>query len=145
VLLAKCRNWIERAYQDLKGELGLDHFESRSYVGWHHHVSVCLAAYAFLLAEQSEAFSPGAPSVLQARSTRFRLDRSDPEGLPLRPERHTPSSLRTIRQLILCQTLAWLPRCPACRRAFPRRTTAVRRKPRAPRSQRRTRTALGDR
>jgi SRSO17 transposase len=65
VLLAKCRNWIERDYQDLKGELGLDHFEGRSYVGWHHHVSVCLAAYAFLLAEQSEAFPPGAPSVLQ--------------------------------------------------------------------------------
>lgn len=58
VLLAKCRNWIERDYQDLKGELGLDHFEGRSYVGWQHHVSMCLAAYAFLLAEQSEAFPP---------------------------------------------------------------------------------------
>lgn len=64
VLLAKCRNWIERDYQDLKGELGLDHFEGRSYVGWQHHVSMCLAAYAFLLAEQSVAFPPSA--VLEA-------------------------------------------------------------------------------
>ena len=62
--VAQCRNWIERDYQDLKGELGLDHFEGRSYVGWQHHVSMCLAAYAFLLAEQSEAFPPSA--VLEA-------------------------------------------------------------------------------
>ena len=66
VFLAKCRNWIERDYEDLKGELGLDHFEGRSYIGWHHHVSMCLAAYAFLVTLQSEAFPPGAPSLLEA-------------------------------------------------------------------------------
>jgi SRSO17 transposase len=66
VFLAKCRNWIERDYQDLKGELGLDHFEGRSYIGWHHHVSMCLAAYAFLLTLQSEAFPPGASCLLEA-------------------------------------------------------------------------------
>jgi hypothetical protein len=50
----------------------------------------------------------------------------DPSGLssgtrrdvPLRPERHTPHSLRTIRQLLLYAALRWLPRCPTCRRAF---------------------------
>ena len=76
--LAKCRNWIERDYQDLKGELGLDHFEGRSYVGWQHHVSMCLAAYAFLLAEPSEAFPPSA--AVEARS-----------GLPTRPLRRRGS------------------------------------------------------
>jgi len=63
--LAKCRNWIERDYEDLKGELGLDHFEGRSYIGWNHHVSMCLAAYAFLLTLQSEAFPPGVSSLLE--------------------------------------------------------------------------------
>jgi SRSO17 transposase len=48
----------ERVYQDLKGELGLDHFEGRSYVGWQHHVSCVLACYAFLVAERARAFPP---------------------------------------------------------------------------------------
>ena len=33
-----------KAYEELKGELGLDHFEGRSFPGWHHHVSVVLCA-----------------------------------------------------------------------------------------------------
>lgn len=51
---------IERSYQDLKGELGLDHFEGRSYRGWQHHVTCALACYAFLVAERSRAFPPSA-------------------------------------------------------------------------------------
>jgi SRSO17 transposase len=49
---------IERTYQDMKGEFGLDHFEGRSYRGWQHHVSVVLACYAFVVAERARAFSP---------------------------------------------------------------------------------------
>ena len=48
----------ERAYQELKGELGLDHFEGRSYTGWNHHVSVVLCCYSFVVAERVRAFSP---------------------------------------------------------------------------------------
>ena len=51
---------IERTYQDLKGELGLDHYEGRSYPGWHHHISVVLASYAFIAAERSRRFPPEA-------------------------------------------------------------------------------------
>jgi len=51
---------IERTYQDLKGELGLDHFEGRTYPGWQHHVSCVLAAAAFIVAEQARAFPPSA-------------------------------------------------------------------------------------
>ena len=51
---------IERTYRDLKGELGLDHYEGRSYPGWHHHISVVLASYAFIVAERSRLFPPGA-------------------------------------------------------------------------------------
>jgi SRSO17 transposase len=50
----------ERAYQELKGELGLDHYEGRSFVGWHHHVSVVLCCYAFVVAERARAFPPSA-------------------------------------------------------------------------------------
>jgi SRSO17 transposase len=51
----------ERVYEDLKGELGLDHFEGRSYIGWQHHVSCVLASYAFLVSEQARAFPPETP------------------------------------------------------------------------------------
>lgn len=43
---------IEQQYQDLKTELGLDHFEGRSYLGWHHHVVLSAVAYAFLQTER---------------------------------------------------------------------------------------------
>lgn len=50
----------ERMYEDLKGELGLDHFEGRSFRGWHHHVSVVICCYAFVVAERARAFPPSA-------------------------------------------------------------------------------------
>jgi hypothetical protein len=40
---------IEQSYQQLKEEIGLDHFEGRSWRGLHHHVTLCFMAYAFLL------------------------------------------------------------------------------------------------
>jgi SRSO17 transposase len=46
----------ERAYEDLKGELGLDHYEGRRYPGWHHHVSAVLACHAFVVAERARFF-----------------------------------------------------------------------------------------
>jgi SRSO17 transposase len=48
VRLAKLRWRIERDYQELKGELGLDHFEGRTWLGFHHHAALCAAAHAFL-------------------------------------------------------------------------------------------------
>jgi len=46
---------IEQQYQELKTELGLDHFEGRSYPGWHHHVVITAIAYAFLQQERMRA------------------------------------------------------------------------------------------
>jgi SRSO17 transposase len=48
VRLAKLRWRIERDYQEMKGELGLDHFEGRTWSGFHHHAALCSAAHAFL-------------------------------------------------------------------------------------------------
>lgn len=48
---------IERDYHDLKQEVGLGHFEGRGWVGFHHHATLCIAAYGFLISER-EAFSP---------------------------------------------------------------------------------------
>lgn len=48
----------ERAYEDMKGQLGLDHFEGRRYPGWHHHISAVLSCYAFIVAERARRFPP---------------------------------------------------------------------------------------
>ncbi len=48
VAIAKSRWWIEHSYRELKDELGLDHFEGRSWRGWNHHIVLVLMAYAFL-------------------------------------------------------------------------------------------------
>ena len=55
VRVAKLRWRIERDYQELKQELGLGHFEGRSWRGFHHHATLCVAAYAFLLAQRIAA------------------------------------------------------------------------------------------
>jgi SRSO17 transposase len=52
VELAKLRWRIERDYQDLKQEIGLGHFEGRGWRGFHHHASLCIAAYGFLICER---------------------------------------------------------------------------------------------
>jgi SRSO17 transposase len=54
----KHRWHTERVYEDIKGELGFDHYEGRSWVGWHHHVSVVICCYALLAAERLLAFPP---------------------------------------------------------------------------------------
>ena len=60
VELTKLRWRIERDYQDLKQEVGLDHFEGRSWRGFHHHASLCIAAYGFLISER-ETIPPSGP------------------------------------------------------------------------------------
>jgi SRSO17 transposase len=54
------RRWrIERDYQDLKQELGLGHYEGRGWRGFHHHATLCIAAYGFLISERA-VFPPSA-------------------------------------------------------------------------------------
>ncbi len=60
--LAKLRWRIERDYQELKQELGLGHFEGRGWRGFHHHASLCIAAYGFLVLERARFSPAGAPA-----------------------------------------------------------------------------------
>lgn len=57
VAIAKHRWIIERDYQELKQEVGLGHYEGRGWRGFHHHATLCIAAYGFLVAERAR-FSP---------------------------------------------------------------------------------------
>jgi SRSO17 transposase len=59
VRLTKHRWIIERDYEELKQELGLGHYEGRGWRGFHHHATLCIAAYGFLVIERTR-FSPSA-------------------------------------------------------------------------------------
>ena len=53
---------VERGYEQLKDELGLDHFEGRSWLGFHHHATMTFLAYGFLALERQQAHTPRAPA-----------------------------------------------------------------------------------
>jgi SRSO17 transposase len=81
VRLAKHRWIIERDYQELKQELGLGHFEGRGWRGFHHHATLCIAAYGFLMAERSRFFPSARAAKLQLRAPTFPPD-FQPRGSP---------------------------------------------------------------
>lgn len=86
VRLFKLRWRIERDYQEMKDELGLDHFEGRSWVGFHHHAALCFAAFAFIAAERVRDFPPRRAAFLPPRSP---PDGYRPRGAAL-THRHRP-------------------------------------------------------
>ena len=109
--IAKLRWRIERDCEELKSELGLAHFEGRGWRGFHHHATLCIAAYGFLIRERA-AFSPSAA----AQRQKPRLpDRPRPRGAPIRPERHVENSIATIRRRLIVALARTLQRCPCCR------------------------------
>jgi SRSO17 transposase len=57
VAITRGRWRVEQDYQQLKEELGLDHCEGRSWIGWHHHVTLVMLAHAFLRLEQKRRAS----------------------------------------------------------------------------------------
>ncbi|HZG07033.1 MAG TPA: IS701 family transposase [Streptomyces sp.] len=72
VRLAKIRWRIEHDYRELKHGLGLDHFEGRSWSGWHHHVTLVTAAHAFLTEQRlvPKAAMPASRSTRSSMSFR---------------------------------------------------------------------------
>lgn len=79
--LAKLRWRIERDYRELKQELGLGHYEGRGWRGFHHHASLCIAAYAFLIAERA-AFPPSAGRAARKLAKPALPKRYRPRGAP---------------------------------------------------------------
>lgn len=76
----KLRWRIERDYQELKQEIGLGHYEGRSWRGFHHHASLCIAAYGFLVSERGR-FPPSEPEITQRQALALPTDYR-PRGAP---------------------------------------------------------------
>jgi SRSO17 transposase len=79
---AKLRWRIERDYQELKQEVGLGHFEGRGWRGFHHHATMCIAAYGFLISER-ETIPPSRPRRATLLQTPALPSRYRPRGSPL--------------------------------------------------------------
>ena len=93
---AKGRWMIERDYQELKSELGLSHYEGRNWRGFHHHATLCIAAYGFLLLErfrQKKKRRPRFPAPPVPPGFRPRGAGSAPTARPL-VDRDRPVSAR---------------------------------------------------
>jgi SRSO17 transposase len=94
--IAKLRWRIERDYQDLKQEIGLGHYEGRGWPGFHHHATLCIAAYGFLVSERETI--PPSGLAQTGRSAKFALPQGyRPRGAPNPPatprpqlDRHRP-------------------------------------------------------
>jgi SRSO17 transposase len=84
VKIAKHRWIIERDYEELKQELGLGHYEGRGWRGFHHHATLCIAAYGFLIAERNR-FSPSARVGHVAVPAAARPQGFRPRGSPRSP------------------------------------------------------------
>jgi SRSO17 transposase len=95
IRLAKLRWRIERDYEELKQEIGLDHFEGRGWRGFHHHGVLCVAAYAFLAAERARLSPPEPLSFLRSapipRGFKTRGSSDSSRTAPPRVHRHHAS------------------------------------------------------
>jgi SRSO17 transposase len=82
--LTKLRWRIERDYQELKQEIGLGHFEGRGWRGFHHHATLCIAAYGFLVSERETIPPSWRPAPAETRPSRklrtSRRCRSEPNA-----------------------------------------------------------------
>jgi SRSO17 transposase len=70
---------IERDYQELKDEIGIDHFEGRSWRGFHHHAALCIAAYGFIAAERARFFPPQNITFIQLPARKTTKPRGSPQ------------------------------------------------------------------
>ena len=109
---AKMRWPIERDYQELKDELGLNHYEGRSWRGFHHHMTLCTVAYAYLVAQRL------------ARSKTLKKTVQNANNLPYpkltsrrfiqRAQRHVRHSIATLHWHLTQMLAATSKRCPCC-------------------------------
>ena len=90
----------------------LGHFEGRGWRGFHHHATLCIAAYGFLICERRFP-----PQELVAPRCSRKLPHAkvaSAEEPPLRPERHVPNSIATMRRRLVVALVTTLSRCPCC-------------------------------
>jgi len=84
---------FERDYQELKQEFGLAHYEWRGWRGFHHHATLCIAAYGFLVAQRLQT-ECSKKNLSFARCLPY--PKLTFHGAPGRAQRHVPNSIKTL-------------------------------------------------
>lgn len=114
---------IERDYQDLKQEqeLGLGHYEGRGWRGFHHHATLSIAAYGFLLTECLAAGKPVGAKKTSSPAKPLRFPRITSLAAARRAQRHVSGWITTIRYQLGFQLIARLGQRPCCGRENTRR------------------------
>jgi SRSO17 transposase len=114
VYAAHMRWRIERDYQDLKQDLGLGHYEGRGWRGFHHHATLSIAAYGFLMAQRLKTGSvPGIKKTSSnAKCLPFPKITSLEEAQ--RAQRHITNSITTLRFQLGVALAKALGHCPHC-------------------------------
>src|SRR3954453_13809863 len=98
--ITKLRWRIERDYQELKQEVGLGHFEGRGWRGFHHHATLCIAAYGFLISERETippwGAGPAGPGSKASLPSTYRPRGAPDPARAARPQLHrdTPPEAR---------------------------------------------------
>ena len=102
VRLWKSRWPVEQGYQQMKEELGLDHFEGRSWRGFHHHVCLVMMAYGFLALEQLRA--KGGPGSSREKRGYRAADHppGDPSRVAATPEADGQAGLHLLQPVCSC-------------------------------------------
>lgn len=104
---------IERDYQDLKQDLGLRHYEGRGWRKFHHHASLRMAAYGFLMAWQlRHPGGAGKKTLHEAKNLPYPSITN--LAAAQRTQRHVPWSITSLRLRIAAALAQTLPRCPCC-------------------------------
>ncbi|KAA0675619.1 IS701 family transposase [Roseomonas genomospecies 6] len=93
---------IESAFEMAKGEVGLDHYEVRSWTGWHRHITLAMLAFAFLTVLRKAAIGGRGPGRLGRRSPAS--DRSGDPTPPVRAHRPPPAPARRRYRLVMLET-----------------------------------------
>lgn len=110
VASAKARWMIERDYEEFKSELGLHHFEGRGWRGFHHHASLCIAAYGFLMLERARGRGKKTP--LDSKNLLYPAASARTGLAPM--QRHIPWSIATMCYRLARAIARSLPQCPCC-------------------------------
>jgi SRSO17 transposase len=111
---------IERDYQDLKQDFGLGHYEGRGWRGFHHHASLSIAAYGFLMAERLNADKSVGAKKTSSHAKCLPFPRITSPAAVLRAQRHVDHSITTLRLRLSYALIARLGQCPCCGRASAR-------------------------
>ena len=92
-------------------EFGLSHYEGRGWRGFHHHATLCIAAYGFLLPERLK--HDGSKKILLDQKY-LPYPKITSHAAAQRAQRHVPDSIATLRFVLACNIIGKLDRCPCC-------------------------------